>query len=56
MKPEPMERELFLNGTINLERIQPIIKAIIDINKDDEAKSQEYVGWERYPIKLFITS
>ena len=53
-KPNPMERKLYLKEIIDEKSIVPLIEAINKINDDDKEKEEEYNGWVREPIKLYI--
>jgi ATP-dependent Clp protease protease subunit len=54
MKPNPMERKLYLKEDVDEKSVMPLIEAIHRINDDDAEKEKEYNGWEREPIKLYI--
>ena len=54
MKPNPMERKLYLKENVDEKSVMPLIEAIHRINDDDAEKEKEYNGWEREPIKLYI--
>jgi ATP-dependent Clp protease protease subunit len=54
MKPNPMERKLYLKENVDEKSVMPLIEAIHKINDDDAEKEKEYNGWEREPIKLYI--
>lgn len=54
MKPNPMERKLYLKKFVDEESIMPLIEAIHKINSDDDEKEKEYKDWEREPIQLYI--
>ncbi len=56
MRPYPMYRNLILSGEIAAGSIKPIIDKIMDINYDDDLKTQEYCDWVREPIYLFINT
>ena len=49
-------RNLFISSLINADTISEIIKEILLINHDDDAKEEEYANFEREPIKLYINS
>ena len=54
MKPNPMERKLYLKDFVDEKSVMPLIEAINRINDDDKEKEEEYNGWVREPIKLYI--
>lgn len=54
MKPNPMERKLYLKDIVDEKSVMPLIEAINRINDDDKEKEEEYNGWVREPIKLYI--
>ena len=54
MKPNPMERKLYLKDFVDEKSVMPLIEAINKINDDDDEKEEEYNGWVREPIKLYI--
>ena len=54
MKPNPMERKLYLKENVDEKSVMPLIEAIHRINDDDAEKEKEYNGWEREPIQLYI--
>ena len=55
-RPTPMYRKLLLSKDIDKSSVEDIIKEIMKINQDDDEKSDEYLNWERKPIKLYINS
>ncbi len=56
MRPYPMYRNLVLSDEITSGSIKPIIDKIMDINYDDDLKSQDFCDWKRKPIYLFINT
>ena len=55
-KPEEQYRKILLSENINSTSAKDAIKAIMEINRDDDLKEADYIDWERKPIKLFINS
>lgn len=55
-KPEERYRKILLSENINSTSAKDTIKAIMEINRDDDLKEADYRDWERKPIKLFINS
>lgn len=55
-KPEEQYRKILLSENINCASTKDTIKAIMEINRDDDLKEADYRDWERKPIKLFINS
>ena len=55
-KPEEQYRKILLSENINSTSTKDTIKAIMEINRDDDLKEADYRDWERKPIKLFINS
>ena len=55
-KPIPLYRTLLLSGEVDNETVKPIITAIMDINRDDDLKEEDYRDWERTPILLFLNT
>ena len=53
-KPEEQYRKILLSENINCTSTKDTIKAIMEINRDDDLKEADYRDWERKPIKLFI--
>ena len=53
-KPEEQYRKILLSENINCTSTKDTIKAIMEINRDDDLKEVDYRDWERKPIKLFI--
>ena len=56
MRPYPMYRNLVLSDEITSESVRSIINKIMDINYDDDLKTNDYCDWKREPIYLFINS
>lgn len=54
VRPNPMERKLYLRKIVDEESVMPLIEAINRINDDDNEKEKEYKDWVREPIKLYI--
>lgn len=55
-KPNGRYRKIVLSDDINNETASNLIKAIIEINEDDDYKEEDYKDWVREPILLFINS
>ena len=55
-KPEEQYRKILLSENINSTSTKDTIKAIMEINRDDDLKEADYRDWERKPITLFINS
>lgn len=55
-KPIPMQRKLLLSKKIDNESVEQIINQIIAINESDDFYEEDFKGWERKPIQLFINS
>lgn len=56
MKPRSLYRNILISGEIDSAGVKGIIDKIMDINYDDDLKEEDYKGWEREPINLFINS
>ena len=56
MKPQPMYRNLLLSDEITSASVEKIINMIFSINYDDDQKEEEYRGFTREPILLFINT
>lgn len=54
--PEAKARDIILCDRIDEHSVRDVIKQIIEINADDEKKSEIYLGWDRKPIRLYISS
>lgn len=55
-KPRSMPRNFLISGEIDGGSVKNIIDKIMEINYDDDLKDEEYKGWEREPIRLYINS
>lgn len=55
-KPNEQYRKILLSDEIKAETVKGIIETIMNINYDDDLKEEDYKGWERKPIQLFINS
>ena len=55
-RPDERYRKILLSDNISSVTIKEIIKEIMEINRDDDLKTRDYVDWERKPIKLYINS
>ena len=47
MRPYPMYRNLVLSDEITSESVRSIINKIMDINYDDDLKTNDYCDWKR---------
>lgn len=56
MKPRPMYRNILISNEIDSACAKAVIDKIMDINYDDDTKQEDFRGWEREPIYLFINS
>jgi ATP-dependent Clp protease protease subunit len=55
-RPEEKYRKILLSDEIESSSVKDAIKEIMEINRDDELKTRDYVDWKRKPIKLYINS
>lgn len=55
-KPEKEKRNILLCDSITQGSVDRAINKIIEINEDDDKKSEIYKDWNRDPIMLFINS
>ena len=55
-KPNSQYRKILLSKDIDASSVEDVIKAIMEINHDDDLKEADYKDWKRKPIKLFINS
>lgn len=55
-RPEEKYRKILLSDTIASVSVKDVIKEIMEINRDDDLKTRDYIDWERKPIKLYINS
>lgn len=54
--PKPKDRILVLGEYVEQESVKELIKAIYDINLDDEERDQLYKDYERAPIHLILNT
>lgn len=55
-RPAPRARTLVISESISQKSVSEVIKAIFEINKDDEEKEGEYKKWVREPIQLILNT
>ena len=55
-RPEEKYRKILLSSNIDSVTVKEIIKEIMEINRDDDLKTRDYIDWQRKPIKLYINS
>lgn len=55
-RPDELNRRILLSENITSQSVNNIINKILEINRDDDLKTRDYVDWERKPIKLYINS
>jgi len=55
-KPNPKPRTFVISERISQKIVGDTIKNILDINRDDTLKAQDYKGWKREPIELIINT
>lgn len=55
-RPEEKYRKILLSDNISGNTVREVMKEIMEINRDDDLKTRDYIDWERKPIKLYINS
>ena len=55
-RPNEKYRKILLSDSILSSSVKDAIREIMEINRDDDIKTRDYVDWERKPIKLYINS
>lgn len=55
-RPDEKYRKILLSDNISGNTIKEVVKEIMEINRDDDLKTRDYIDWKRKPIKLYINS
>ncbi len=55
-RPDPKPRTIIISDYISKSSVNDAMKAIFDINQNDDEKAELYQDWERQPIKLILNT